>query len=69
MQTNAQDNFQAIQIENKTLPAAKCEKCGAKIYPSSLLQPHLTRHQRRQRWFIRELRKLQYTMAHMRDIA
>lgn len=69
MQTDAQDNPQAILIENKTLPAATCEKCGAKMYPSSLLQPHLTRHQRRQRWFMRELRKLQYTMAHMRDIA
>ena len=69
MQTTAQDNSQAIVIEDKTLPAAKCEECGAKMYPRSLLQPHLTRHQRRQRWFMKELRKLQYTMARMRDIA
>ncbi|HXV84271.1 MAG TPA: hypothetical protein VEG60_30850 [Candidatus Binatia bacterium] len=69
MQTNDHDNSKAILIENKSLPAVKCEKCGAKMYPSSLLQPHLTRHQRRQRWFMKELRKLQYTMAHMRDIA
>jgi hypothetical protein len=69
MQTTAEDNSRAILIEDKTLPAAKCEKCGAKIYPRSLLQPHLTRHQRRQRWFIKELRKLQYIMAHMRDSA
>ncbi len=57
MQTTAPDNSQAILIEDKALPAAK------------LLQPHLTRHQRRQRWFMKELRKLQYTMARMRDIA
>jgi hypothetical protein len=69
MQTTAQDNSQAILIEDKALPAAKCEECGAKIYPRSLLQPHLTRHQRRHSWFMKELRKLQYTMAHMRDMA
>jgi len=69
MQTTAQDNSQAILIEDKSLPAAKCEECGAKMYPRSLLQPHLTRHQRRQRWFMKELRKLQYTMARMRDMA
>jgi hypothetical protein len=69
MQSTAQDNSNAIVIENQALPAATCEKCGAKIYPYSLLQPHRTRHQRRQRWYVKELRKLQYTMAHMRDLA
>jgi hypothetical protein len=69
MEATAQDNSRAILIENKTLPAAKCEQCGAKIYPRSLLQPHLTRHQRRQRWFIKELRKLQHIIARMRDSA
>jgi hypothetical protein len=69
MQTTVQDNSQAILIEDKALPAAKCEECGAKIYPRSLLQPHLTRHQRRHRWFMKELRKLQYTMARMRNMA
>lgn len=69
MQSTAQDNSEAIIIENEALPAATCEECGAKIYPRSLLQPHMTRHQRRHRWFVKELRKLQYTMAHMRDLA
>jgi hypothetical protein len=69
MQTNAGSDSKTILIENQSLPAAKCEECGAKIYPRSLLQPHLTRHQRRQRWFIKELRKLQYTIARMRDSA
>lgn len=69
MQTTSQENSKAIVIEDKALPAAKCEECGAKIYPGSLLQPHITRHQRRQRWFVNELKKLQYTMAHMRDLS
>ncbi|HEY7317193.1 MAG TPA: hypothetical protein VIE89_06440 [Candidatus Binatia bacterium] len=68
MQTMAQDNAKAIVIENQALPAATCEKCGAKIYPRSHLQTHITRHQRRKRWFVKELRKLQYTMAHMREL-
>lgn len=58
-----------IVVENKSFHAAKCKKCGAKIYPTSLLKPHLTRHRRRQLWFMTELRKLQHTMDHMRDIA
>ena len=58
-----------ISLDRQTLRAVKCEKCGAKMYPKSLLQPHLTRHRRRQRWVNSELRKLQYTFAHMRDIA
>jgi hypothetical protein len=69
MQTSSQDNSKAIMIENKCLPAAKCERCGAKMYPRSLLEPHLTHHQRKQRWFMKELKKLQDTMAHMRDSA
>jgi hypothetical protein len=51
------------------LRAARCEKCGAKIYPRSLLDGHLTRHRIRQRWFTAELRKLQFTFSRMRDIA
>ena len=69
MQTASNGNSKAIVIEDRILRAAKCEKCGAKMYPTSLLRPHLNRHQRRHRWFVTELRKLQYTMAHMRDIA
>ena len=56
-------------VGSNHLEAVKCEKCGAKMYPQSLLKPHLTRHRRRQRWFNTEIRKLQYTFTHMRDIA
>ncbi len=58
-----------ISLDRQNLRAAECAKCGAKIYPKTLLEPHLTRHRRRQRWVNAELRKLQYTFAHMRDIA
>ena len=69
MDTALDGDAKTITIENRTLRAVKCEKCGAKMYPMSLLKPHLYRHQRRHRWFVTELRKLQYTMAHMRDMA
>jgi uncharacterized OB-fold protein len=58
-----------ISLDRTDFRAARCEKCGAKLYPQSLLEPHLTRHRRRKRWFNAELRKLQYTFSHMRDIA
>jgi uncharacterized OB-fold protein len=58
-----------ISLDRTDLRAAKCDKCGAKLYPQSLLEPHLSRHRRRKRWFNAELRKLQYTFSHMRDIA
>jgi len=69
MQGDLQTESKTIVVEDKVLYAAKCEKCGAKMYPRSLLKPHLSRHQRRHHWFITELRKLQYTMQHMRDLA
>lgn len=58
-----------IFLDRHSVRAVKCEKCGAKMFPKSLLKPHLSRHRRRQRWVNSELRKLQYTFAHMRDIA
>ena len=58
-----------IALETTTLEAAKCDKCGAKIYPESLLGAHLIRHQARRRWFDAEIKKLQFTLSHMRDFA
>lgn len=69
MERGSECNTKVISIDQRDLRAAKCEKCGAKIYPKTLLEPHLTRHRRRQRWFNTELRKLQYTFSRMRDIA
>jgi len=69
MESGSESNTKIISIDQRDLRAAKCEKCGAKMYPKTLLEPHLTRHRRRQRWFNAELRKLQYTFSHMRYIA
>jgi NAD-dependent SIR2 family protein deacetylase len=62
-------NSMAIVHNHKSFSAAKCRKCGAKMYPKSLLRPHLTRHQRKDLWFAMELSKLRNTFARMRDIA
>ena len=56
-----------IVIDNQQFRAVRCDRCGAKMYPPELLQPHLTRHRLRHRWFTSELRKLQDTFARMRD--
>lgn len=69
MEPMSRADARVISLEEKNLRAAKCEKCGAKMYPQSLLEPHLSRHRRRQRWFNSEVRKLRYTFSHMRDIA
>jgi hypothetical protein len=69
MGTASVKKSQVICLERQNFRAVECTKCGAKIYPKALLEPHLTRHRRRQRWVNAELRKLQYTFAHMRDIA
>lgn len=69
MQPASDNESKIISLDRTDLQAAKCEKCGAKIYPTSLLEAHLSRHRRRKHWFNTELRKLQYTFSHMRDIA
>jgi uncharacterized OB-fold protein len=66
MRTALGNNTVAISIDNKKLHAAKCAECGAKMYPSSLLKPHLTRHRLQQESLVTELRKLQDTIERMR---
>jgi hypothetical protein len=56
----------AISIADKKLDAAKCVECGAKIYPSSLLKPHLARHRLKHESLVTELRKLQVTIERMK---
>jgi ribosomal protein L34E len=69
MQSPSPSNSMAIIYKKKSLSAAKCQKCGAKMYPRSLLRPHLNRHQRKELWFATELSKLRNTFSRMRDIA
>lgn len=52
----------------KTLKAVVCERCGAKIYPATLLKPHQHRHRLLQRWFNAEIKRLQQTIKHMRTL-
>lgn len=63
------DDSKIISLARADFKAVKCEKCGAKMYPKSLLEPHLTRHRSRQRWLNSEIKKLRHTFTHMRDIA
>jgi len=69
MEPAAARSAKVIAIERKEFRAVKCEQCGAKMYPKSLLQPHMSNHRRHQRWLNSELRKLQDTFSRMRDIA
>lgn len=69
MSATSRGTSKVISFDQINLRAATCEKCGAKMYPQSLLELHLSRHRRRQRWLNTEIRKLRYTFTHMRDIA
>jgi len=69
MEPDAAKRSNVISFERKEFRAVKCEKCGAKMFPQSLLQPHLDNHRRHQRWLNGELRKLQDTFSRMRGIA
>jgi hypothetical protein len=66
MRTPLASKSAAISIGNKKLHAATCAQCGAKMYPSSLLKPHLTRHRVQHEWFVTELTKLRDTIERMR---
>ncbi len=69
MEPAAATSSKIIAFERKEFRAVKCEQCGAKMYPESLLQPHLSKHRLHQRWLNSELRKLQDTFSRMRNIA
>jgi hypothetical protein len=69
MRPVSQDDSKIISLARTDFKAVKWEKCGAKMYPKSLLEPHLTRHRSRQRWLNSEIKKLRHTFTHMRDIA
>ncbi len=69
MQTALRNDPKVISIERMRFRAVKCGKCGAKMFPTSLLKPHLTRHRRREHWLKLELSKLRQTMTHMRNFA
>ena len=69
MQAFLRNDPKVISIDRMRFRAVKCEKCGAKMFPTSLLKPHLIRHRRREHWLKLELSKLRQTVTHMRDFA
>jgi uncharacterized OB-fold protein len=69
MHSPSPGNSMSIVYDKKCFSATKCRKCGAKMYPKSLLKPHLNRHQRRELWLTTEVNKLRNTFARMREIA
>ncbi len=69
MRPDSRDESKVISLERTDFKAVRCDKCGAKMYPQSLLASHLVRHQSRQRWLDSEIKKLRHTFTHMRDIA
>jgi len=69
MQAALRDDPKVISIERTRFRAVKCGKCGAKMFPKSMLKPHLTRHRRREYRLNIELSKLRRIMNHMREFA
>lgn len=69
MEPAATKRSNVISFDRTEFRAVKCEKCGAKMFPQSLLQPHLDNHRRHELWLNSELRKLQDTFSRMREIA
>jgi len=69
MQAVLRDDPKAISIERTRFRAVQCGKCGAKMFPTSMLKPHLTRHRRREHRLNIELSKLRRIMNHMREFA
>jgi hypothetical protein len=55
-----------IHFHDATLNAAVCQRCGVKIYPATLLDAHMDRHQIKDWYLEGELKRLQYAMGRMR---
>lgn len=66
METSNSTEYFDIHFNNETYPAAVCPRCGTKIYPATLLEAHMDRHQLKDLYLEGELRRLQYAMGRMR---
>ena len=66
MESSVETEFSDIQCDNSVYQAAVCHRCGTKIYPAELLEPHLDRHQLKDLYLEGELKKLQFAMGRMR---
>jgi hypothetical protein len=55
-----------IQFEQETFHAAVCNRCGARMFPTELLEAHMDRHELKDLFLQSELKKLQFAMNRMR---
>lgn len=56
----------AIRFEAEIFNAAVCARCGAKMFPTELLEAHMDRHELKDLFLQSELKKLQFAMNRMR---
>jgi hypothetical protein len=66
METSIATEYSDICCDNGTYHAVVCHRCGTKIYPEELLEPHLDRHQVKDLYLEGELKRLQFAMGRMR---
>jgi len=66
MESMISESSYAIHYENETFHAAVCHRCGAKMFPTELLEAHMDRHELKDMYLQSELKKLQYSMNRMR---
>lgn len=65
MQTTLCGDSNTIFFGNKKFEAVQCEKCGAKMYPRSLLSTHISHHEREERWYQKELRDIRHATENL----
>jgi len=66
MESATSDNYYAIRYEKETFHAAVCQRCGARMFPTELLEAHMDRHELKDMYLQGELKKLQFSMNRMR---
>jgi hypothetical protein len=66
METAVSSDSYATRFDKETFDAAVCIRCGAKMFPTELLEAHMDRHELKDMYLQSELKKLQYSMNRMR---
>lgn len=66
METEVSSDSYAIRFDKEIFDAAVCIRCGAKMFPTELLEAHMDRHELKDMYLQSELKKLQYSMNRMR---
>ncbi len=66
MESSISTDSSDIQYEKETFHAALCNRCGARMFPTELLEAHMDRHELKDLFLQSELKKLQFAMNRMR---